>query len=142
DEGMWTFDNPPLAALRERYGFTPPPGWLDHLRLASVRFNGGGSRSFISASGLVLTNNHVALDKPLRISTADANYVRDGFYAARRDQELKSTDLELNVLMSIENVTGRVESAVAAAGGDERKALELRKQTIAAIEKESLGATA
>src|SRR5689334_19750715 len=56
DEGMWTFDNPPLAQLRDKYGFTPPPGWLDHLRLSSVRFNGGGSGSFISATGLVLTN--------------------------------------------------------------------------------------
>src|SRR5580658_9738135 len=81
DEGMWTFDNPPLAQLRERYGFTPPAGWLDHLRLSSVRFNDGGSGSFISATGLVLTNHHVALDQLQKMSTAAKNYVRDGFYA-------------------------------------------------------------
>lgn len=57
DEGMWTFDNPPLVALRERYGFTSPAGWLDHLRLASVRFNDRGSGLFISASGLVLNQS-------------------------------------------------------------------------------------
>src|SRR5579872_7156431 len=84
DEGMWTFDNPPLAALRERYGFTPPAGWLDHLRLASVRFNDGGSGSFISAGGLVLTNHHVALGQLQKMSTPDRNYVRDGFYAGSR----------------------------------------------------------
>src|SRR5262245_43803776 len=83
DEGMWTFDAPPLAQLKSRYNFEPPSGWLDHLRLASVRFNDGGSGSFISASGLVLTNHHVALDQLQKMSTAQKNYVRDGFYAAR-----------------------------------------------------------
>jgi len=88
DEGMWTFDNPPLALLQQRCGFTPPPGWLDHLRLSSVRFNDGGSGSFISTTGLVLTNHHVALDQLQKLSTAERNYVRDGFYAARRvDQD-------------------------------------------------------
>ena len=141
DEGMWTFDNPPLAVLRERYGFTPPAGWLDHLRLASVRFNDGGSGSFISQSGLVLTNHHVALGQLQKISTSQKNYVRDGFYAGTREMELKSTDSELNVLISFENVTSRIETAVAKAGSDPNKALEARKQIIAAIEKESLDQT-
>ena len=141
DEGMWTFDAPPLTALRDRYGFTPPPGWLDHLRQSSVRFNDGGSGSFISSTGLVLTNHHVALEQLQKISSSEKNYVRDGFYAAQRDQELKSADSELNVLVSFENVASRIESAVAKAGGDANKALEARKQAIAAIEKESLDAT-
>src|SRR2546428_11709329 len=141
DEGMWTFDNPPLAALRERYGFTPTPSWLEHLQLASVRFNDGGSGSFISAVGLVLTNHHVAREQLQKMSTSGRDYVRDGFYAARRDLELKSTDLELNVLVSFEKVTSRIESALGQSGSDERKLLEARKQAIAAIEKESLLAT-
>jgi hypothetical protein len=140
DEGMWTFDSPPLVQLRDRYGFTPPAGWLDHLRLASVRFNSGGSGSFISASGLVLTNHHVALDQLQKMSTAAKNYVRDGFYATSGDQEMKSADLELNVLISYENVTSRIVTATASAT-DEQKALESRKQAIAAIEKDSLAAT-
>src|SRR5262245_34387082 len=131
DEGMWTFDAPPLAQLKSRYNFVPPSGWLDHVRLSSVRFNDGGSGSFISANGLVLTNHHVALDQLQKMSTAQKNYVRDGFYAARRDQEIRSTDLELNILESYENVTNRI------AG----KSLEIRKQTIAAIEKENLDKT-
>ena len=60
DEGMWTFDNPPLKQLQERYGFTPTKAWLDHVRLSSVRFNDGGSGSFVSPHGLALTNHHVA----------------------------------------------------------------------------------
>ena len=134
DEGMWTFDNPPLAQLKERYGFTPPPGWLDHLRLSSVRFDDGGSGSFISATGLVLTNHHIALDQLEKASAAAHDYVRDGFYARRPQDELKATDLEINVLMSMEDVTGRVQSA--ATGG-----IPARRAAIAAIEKESLAAT-
>jgi len=138
---MWTFDNPPLAQLRDRYGFVPSTAWLDHLRLSSVRFNDGGSGSFISPDGLVLTNHHVALDQLEKVSNEQRNYVRDGFYARTRQDEVKSTDLELNVLVSYENVTARVEMAVARAGNDAQRALDARKRTIAAIEKESQDAT-
>ena len=61
DEGMWTFDNPPLKELKDKYNFTPTQQWLDHIRLSSVRFNDGGSGSFVSPNGLVITNHHVAL---------------------------------------------------------------------------------
>jgi hypothetical protein len=140
DEGMWTFDNPPLPQLRERYGFTPTQAWLDHLRLSSVRFNDGGSGSFVSPRGLVLTNHHVALGQLQKVSTPQKNYVADGFFAGTAAEELKCPDLELNVLVSMENVTARVQGAVpphtAAA-----QALEARKKAIAATEQESTKAT-
>jgi len=60
DEGMWTFDDPPLKQLQEKYGFTPSQEWLDHVRLSCVRLNDGGSGSFVSAKGLLLTNHNVA----------------------------------------------------------------------------------
>jgi hypothetical protein len=60
DEGMWTFDNPPTQLLRQKYNFTPTPQWLDHIRLSCVRLNDGGSGSFVSPHGLLLTNHHVA----------------------------------------------------------------------------------
>ena len=91
--------------LREKYGFTPTPAWLDHLRLSSVRLEDGGSGSFVSPRGLVLTNHHVALGQLQKASTPQKNYVADGFYAKTAAEELKSTDLEVNVLMSMENVT-------------------------------------
>src|SRR5579862_3059360 len=69
DEGMWTFDNPPLALLKERYGFTPTSEWLNHLRMSTVRINDGGTGSFVSATGLVLTNHHVALGQLEKMST-------------------------------------------------------------------------
>src|SRR6185436_10847051 len=98
DEGMWTFDNPPMKQLQEKYGFTPDAAWLEHLRLSSVRFNSGGSGSFVSSEGLVMTNHHVGLDTLHKISTAEKDYVKNGFFAAAHDQEVPSADLELNVL--------------------------------------------
>jgi hypothetical protein len=140
DEGMWTFDNPPLKQLKERYGFTPTKEWLDHVRLSSVRFNDGGSGSFVSPNGLVLTNHHVARGQLQKISTPQKDYVKDGFYAQTKAEELKTRDLELNVLVELEDVTARVQGAVKP-GTNEQGALEARNAEIAKIEKESLDAT-
>jgi hypothetical protein len=136
DEGMWTFDNPPLKQLQERYGFTPTQAWLDHVRLASVRFNDGGSGSFVSPHGLVMTNHHVALTQLQKVSSATHDYVKDGFYARTPAEELKCPDLELNVLIYMENVTQRVQSAVTS-GMSQSAALKARKAEIAKIERES-----
>jgi hypothetical protein len=140
DEGMWTFDNLPLKTLQERYGFKPTQEWLDHVRLSSVRFNDGGSGSFVSPQGLVLTNHHVALGQLQKISTAKKDYAKDGFYARTRAEEVKCPDLELNVLVSMEDVTARVQGAVKS-GMSEEEALKARKAEAAKIEKESTDAT-
>jgi hypothetical protein len=112
DEGMWTFDNPPLKQLQERYGFMLTREWLDHVRLASIRFNDGGSGSFVSPHGLALTNHHVALGQLQKVSTTEKDYAKDGFLAPNESEEMKCPDLELNVLESTENVTTRVLGAV------------------------------
>jgi hypothetical protein len=136
EEGMWTFDNPPLKQLAAKYNFHPTQAWLDHLRLASVRLNDGGSGSFVSPNGLLLTNHHVARGQLQKNSTAESDYLRDGFYAATPEAEMKSPDLEVNVLVGMEDVTARVQSA-AKGIGDQAKALKARDAAIAAIEKES-----
>jgi len=135
DEGMWTFDNPPVKQLQEKYNFTPTKEWLDHVRLASVRFMDGGSGSFISPNGLVMTNHHVAMGQLQKMSTAEQNFVATGFYAATPEQEAKCPDLELNVLVDMVNVTSRITGAVK----PEMKpadALKARKEEQAKIEKE------
>ncbi len=136
DEGMWLFNSPPLKQLKEKYRFEPTPQWLEHLQKSSVRFNSGGSGSFVSANGLTLTNHHVGLDTLQKISSQEHNYVRDGFYAKTQADEVKATDLELNVLMSIEDVTARVNGAVKA-GLSPDAASAARASAIAQIEKES-----
>ena len=135
-EGMWTFDHPPTAAIQQRYGFTVTSDWLDHLRLSSVRLNDGGSGSFVSPDGLLLTNHHVARGQLQKNSTAEHNYMRDGFYAATPDQEMKSPDLEVNVLVAMQDVTDRVQGA-AKGISDNAKALKARDTEIAAIRNDS-----
>ena len=136
DEGMWLFNAPPLKQLKEKYQFEPTQQWLEHLQKASVRFNSGGSGSFVSANGLVITNHHVGADTLQKISDPQHNYLKDGFYARTQADEIKSTDLELNVLMSIEDVTARVNEAVKP-GVTNEQASSARSSVIAAIEKES-----
>src|ERR1700689_3640054 len=136
DEGMWTFDNPPVKQLQEKYHFTPTKEWLDHVRLSCVRLNDGGSGSFVSPHGLLLTNHHVARGQLQKNSTAQRDYIQSGFYAATPDQEMKSTDLEVNVLVSMENVTDRVQAALKNSKTTEAE-FAARKAAIAAIERES-----
>lgn len=88
DEGMWVYNQLPTKILKERYGFEPPAGWAEHLMRSSVRFNSGGSGSFVSSTGLVLTNHHVAADTLAKISTAEHNYYRDGFLAKSHADEV------------------------------------------------------
>jgi hypothetical protein len=145
DEGMWLFSHPPLDRLERDHAAALgeakiTPEWLTHLQQASVRFNSGGSGSFVSADGLVLTNHHVGADALQKLGTPDRNLYRDGFYAATRDEELRCLDLELNVLMSIEDVTARVQKAVTP-GTDSQAAFAARRKVMAEIEQESLAAT-
>src|SRR5688572_14026310 len=140
DEGMWLFNDPPRKVLKERYGFEPTEAWMEHVQKSSVRFNSGGSGSFISEEGLVISNHHVGADCLQKLGTEQKNYLRDGFHARSREQELRCHDLELNVLMSIEDVTDRVNAAVKPSlGADE--AFAARRAIMAEIEKESLDKT-
>ncbi|HTF38020.1 MAG TPA: S46 family peptidase [Blastocatellia bacterium] len=140
DDGMWTFDNPPRKQWKERYNFEPTDAWLEHLRIASVRLNDGGSGSFVSPDGLMVTNQHVASGQLQKVSTKEKDYTREGFYARTNDEELKCPDLECNVLVSYEDVTARVQSAVKP-GASDKEASEQRKAVTAAIEKEAIGKT-
>jgi hypothetical protein len=136
DEGMWLFNNPPTRILKEKYTFEPTAQWLEHVQKSSVRFNNGGSGSFVSANGLIMTNHHVGADCLQKMGDPEHNYYRDGFHARTQAEEKRCTDLELNVLMSIEDVTDRVNAAVKPGLSPERAAAARRKIT-AEIEKES-----
>src|ERR1041385_6396883 len=87
DEGMWTFDNVPIARLQKAYGFTPTRDWLEHVEHSCVNF-GGGSGAFVSRDGLVITNHHVALGQLQKMSSAAHDYQHEGFFAQSQADEM------------------------------------------------------
>jgi len=140
DEGMWLFNDLPREHLKTAYGFEPTEAWAEHVMLSSVRFNSGGSASFVSSTGLVLTNHHVGADTLHKVSTPEHNYYRDGFYAKTPAEEIKAPDLELNQLVAVEDVTERVSAAVKP-GTSAAEAFAARRAVMSQIEKESLDRT-
>ena len=134
DEGMWTFDNLPLKKMMEKYGFAPDKAWLEHAQLAAVNF-GGGSASFISSNGLVITNHHVGRGSLQRLSTSENNYIRDGFIARTMSDEIKVPNLTIRTVVQMENVTDRVNAAVKP-GMKPEEATQARSKALADIAQE------
>jgi hypothetical protein len=112
DEGMWLYNEAPKDRIKAKYGFELTQQWLDHVRLSSVRFNNGGSGSFVSADGLTFTNHHVGAGCVQQLSTEGHDYIKTGFYAKTQAEEAKCPNLELNVLVGIEDVTAKVNAGV------------------------------
>lgn len=135
DEGMWLYNTFPKDKVEKDYGFKVTQEWLDHVRLASVRFNNGGSGSFVSADGLAFTNHHVGANCIQKLSTAGADYMKTGFYAKTRAEEAKCPDLELNVLVGIEDITTKIKAA-APATMSAADAAQSQRSAMSAVEKE------
>src|SRR5204862_7150022 len=111
DEGMWLYNQPPRQLLRERHQFDATDAWMEHLQKSSVRFNSGGSGSFVSEDGLLISNHHVGADSLQKLSTKGTNYLRDGFHARSQPEEVKCLDLVLNDLHIFYDVTCRYNEA-------------------------------
>jgi Peptidase S46 len=112
DEGMWLYNEAPKDKIKAKYGFELTQQWLDHVRLSSVRFNNGGSGSFVSADGLTFTNHHVGAACVQQLSSEGHDYIKTGFYAKTQAEEAKCPNLELNELVGIEDVTEKVNAGV------------------------------
>ncbi len=139
DEGYWLFDDPPTQAIADKYHVTLNSAWLDHLRGSVVKI-GGGTGSFVSADGLVITNRHIGEGQLHTLSTPTHNYEENGFYAPTFHDELQCQGFELLVLQSTENVTARVKAALKPGATPNEAEAQLRAAT-AAIEKESFDRT-
>lgn len=139
EEGLWLFNAAPKKLIQEQYGFDLTDSWLEHVQLSSVRLNNGGSGSFVSPQGLVLTNHHVAAGPIQNLSTPGNDLLEKGFHAKSFAEELPCKGMELNVLISIEDVTEQVQGAIRGKSGEEAEMS--RREIIAKIEKDSLDQT-
>lgn len=140
DEGMWLPYKLPKARLRELYGFEPSDGWTEHMQKASARMMSGGSASFISPSGLLVTNHHVAESILQDMSSEKKDYVKSGFYAEQLEDEVKVPHEEVNVLWEVEDVTDRMNTAVKPEMSA-AQANEARKVEMVRIQRESFKRT-
>jgi peptidase S46-like protein len=131
DEGMWTFDNFPTAAVAERYGVDIGAEWLERVRLATIRL-AGCTASFVSADGLILTNNHCVQGCLAQHSSRDRSLIDAGFLAAERREELRCGTQIADVLVELEEITPRVTDATR--GLDDQAAKERRRQTLTTLE--------
>ncbi|MDB5431724.1 MAG: peptidase [Caulobacter sp.] len=135
DEGMWTFDNFPTAAVKTGYGVTIDKAWLDHVQASAVRLSTGCSASVVSGQGLVLTNHHCVSACAQNLSTAGRDYIKMGFTAPARTDERLCPGMQAEILLSISDVGARVAAATdGRSGADFTRA---RDATKSAIEKEA-----
>ncbi|MCC7488660.1 MAG: S46 family peptidase [Gammaproteobacteria bacterium] len=132
DEGMWTFDQFPRDAVRSRYGVNIDQDWLDRVRRATVRIEGGCTGSVVSPSGLVLTNEHCVRDCLQRLSGPARDVAGAGFLAADRAGEERCAAEQASILERIENITAAVQAAVGDGAGP--AANERRKATLTRLE--------
>lgn len=136
DEGMWPYNMAPVAEVKAKHGFEMTNAWLDHAMKSSVRFNNGGSGSFVSKKGLVMTNHHVGADCIQKLSNTEGNrdYMKEGFYARTPVEEQRCPDLELNQLFAIDDVTEKVNAATQGKTSEKEKN-DARNAEIARLEK-------
>ena len=137
---MWLYNQPPKAKIKAKYGFDLTQEWLDHVRLSSVRFNNGGSGSFVSADGLTFTNHHVGAQCVQQLSTEGHDYIKTGYYAKTQAEEAKCPNLELNQLVGIEDVTDKVNAGVKA-GMSAAELGQAQRANMSQVEKDCAGAT-
>jgi hypothetical protein len=140
DEGMWLYNAPPKDKIKVKYGFELTQQWLDHVRLSSVRFNNGGSGSFVSADGLTFTNHHVGAGCVQQLSTQGHDYIKTGFYAKTQAEEAKCPNLELNELVGIEDVTDKVNAGIKP-GMSAAEAGQAQRAAMSQVEKDCSAAT-
>ncbi|MCZ8089135.1 S46 family peptidase [Flavobacterium sp.] len=106
------------------------------LKDAIVQFNGGCTAEIVSKDGLVLTNHHCGYDVIAELSSEQKNYLKDGFWAANRKEEMKPSNLFVRFFVRMDDCTKRV-LAVVTPGMSEADREKAINAEIAKIEKEN-----
>ena len=110
EEGMWTYDNFPIARANQTLGTNIDQAFLDRVRLSSVKF-GGCSAGVVSGQGLVMTNNHCVATCVANLSTPQQQYGETGFTPKTREEERKCPGATAEILTDISDVTERMHKA-------------------------------
>lgn len=137
DEGMWTFDNFPIASVNKQYGTHLDQAWLDRVRGAAVRLSTGCSASVVSGEALVLTNNHCVAECAQDLSSKANDYYTHGYIAKGREEERKCAGMQAEILTSISDVTARVQAVGKGLAGD--ALVKARTAVTSTIEKDACG---
>jgi hypothetical protein len=80
--------------------------------MSAVVYLGGGTGEFVSSDGLILTNHHVAFGALQRASTAEKDYIQNGFTAWTKEEEIPAKGYIADVLLGYEEVTDQILSVV------------------------------
>jgi hypothetical protein len=137
DEGMWTFDNFPIAAVNAKYGTHIDQAWLDHVRGASARLSTGCSSSVVTATGVLLTNNHCVAGCTQDLSTKANDYYTHGYIAHGRQEERKCAGMQAEILAAISDVTPQMQAAGRGLAGE--ALVKARTAAVSNIEKQGCG---
>jgi sulfur carrier protein ThiS len=113
---MWTFEFPPMDYFQEAYGISTDAAWFERARLGALRIP-SCSASFVSPTGLVMTNHHCAREAISSVSRPGESLLDDGFLAVSQADERRIDDYYAEQLIEIRDVTAEVDAAVERAGG-------------------------
>ena len=102
--------------------------------------NGSCTAEIISKDGLLLTNHHCGFDEIQQHSSVENDYLRDGFWAMSKDEELPNPGKTVTFLISIENVTDKVLTELNDSMGEDERNLKIREISLR-LEREAKGNT-
>ncbi|MCQ4875590.1 S46 family peptidase [Butyricimonas paravirosa] len=142
DEGMWLLSRLKQyneARMKELGLKVPVDVIVDSLSQAIISFNGNGTASFISKDGLLVTNYHCAYAGIQQSSSDENNYIRDGFWASRREDEIPLSGINISINRVIKDVSDEVNAKLIGVKADRKVISEILSGIVAGYRKQYPG---